>query len=115
MDSLPNSNEDKPSYRYDKISWMAIIAIEFFLGFRFVLKFMGTDSNTGLAGFVYKITQPFASPFLKALGVYKTEGSVLEWTTLVAMVIYWIVAWIIIKIFLTDDAVSTPESERKIK
>jgi uncharacterized protein YggT (Ycf19 family) len=114
MDSF-DSREDKLPYRYNKILWIVFSVIEFLLGFRFALKFMGSDPNTGLAKFIYKVTQPFASPFLKTLGVYKEEGSIFEWTTLIAMLVYWIVAWIIIKTFLTDDTVSTPESERKIK
>ncbi|MCX6761063.1 MAG: hypothetical protein NTZ84_03120 [Candidatus Nealsonbacteria bacterium] len=115
MDPSPNSYEDKPSSFYSRILWIALIVVEFLLGFRFALKFIGLDANTGLTELVYKITQPLASPFLAALGVYREEGSVLEWTTLIAMVVYWIIAWAIIKIFLTDQAVSTPESERKLK
>lgn len=115
MNSSSDYSEDNPPYRYDRISWIALIVIEFLLGFRFVLKFTGSDPNSGLTGLVYNITQPLASPFLKALGVYKDEGIVLEWTTLIAMVIYWIISWIIIKVFLTDETISTPESERKLK
>jgi uncharacterized protein YggT (Ycf19 family) len=114
INSSSDSSEDTPPYRYDRISWIALAVIEFLLGLRFALKFTGSDPNTGLTGFVYNITQPLASPFLKALGIYREEGIVLEWTTLIAMVIYWIIAWTIIKIFLTDDTVSTPESERKL-
>ena len=114
MDPSPNTYEYKPS-PYSKIVRMVFIVIELLLGFRFALKFTGSDANSELTGFVYKITQPLVSPFLKALGSYKDEGSVLEWTTLIAMVIYGIVAWIIIKIFLTDDDILAPESERRFK
>ena len=115
MNQSSDSSEDKPPYRYDRISWIALTVIEFLLGFRFALKFTGSDPAAGLTGFVYNITQPLVSPFLKALGTYNDEGIVLEWTTLIAMVIYWIVAWIIIKILLTDETVSMPESEQKLK
>jgi hypothetical protein len=114
MDSSSNSYETNPSL-YGRLLQGAINVIEILLGFRFALKFIGSDPHVGLNLYIYKITQPFAAPFLKALGIYKEEGSVLEWTTLVAMVIYWIIAWLIIKIFLTDDTVSTAESEKKFK
>jgi YggT family protein len=110
-----DSHENRPSYLYARISRIFFTVIELLLGLRFVLKFTGAGANDWFVGIVYGLTQPLASPFLKALGVYEEQGVVLEWTTLIAMIIYWIVGWIIIKIFLTDDTVSTTESERKLR
>jgi uncharacterized protein YggT (Ycf19 family) len=114
MESSSNIYEDKSSL-YRRLSWFILIVIEILLGLRFVLKFVGPDPGSEIPKFVYTVTQPLASPFLNALGNFKDERSVLEWTTLVAMALYWIIAWIIIRIFLTDHTVSTTESEKKYK
>ena len=44
----------------------------------------------------------------------KVAGSILEWTTLLAMLVYWIVALGIIKLFLMGKTVSTPEAAAKL-
>lgn len=115
MDSSRNSYKNRPSYLYARISRIFFNLLEILLGLRFALKFTGAGADDWLVGIIYGLTQPFASPFLKALGVYEEQGVVLEWTTLIAMIIYWIVAWIIIKIFLIDETVSTTESERNLR
>jgi len=42
------------------------------------------------------------------------EGSVFEWTTLLAMLVYWIIALAIIKLFLMGKTVSTLEAAAKL-
>lgn len=108
-------NQEKSPYRYDRILWITLIVVEAMLALRFCLKFIGFDKDSGFSGLIYKITYPLVSPFLKALGTYKEEGSVFEWTTLAAMLLYLMVTWIIIRIFLTDNTVASPESEKKYK
>lgn len=110
-----NSYEEKNTFRLDKILWPLLFIFEILLGIRFALRFVGSNTITDFSAFVYNITQPLVSPFLKALGIYGQEGSTFEWATPIAMVIYWIIVWAINKIFLTDDAILTPESERKNK
>ena len=41
-------------------------------------------------------------------------GSVFEWTTLLAMFVYWVIAFGIIKLFLMGKTVSTPEAAAKM-
>jgi hypothetical protein len=110
-----DSYEEKPPFHYNKALWNMLVIVEILLGLRFAFKFIGYEPNAGFAGIIYKVTQPFVSPFLKALGIYSEVGSVFEWTTLAAMFIYWIVVWIIVKIFLTDDSVLVSESEKEEK
>jgi hypothetical protein len=46
--------------------------------------------------------------------VTQVAGSVFEWTTLLAMVVYWLVAMAIIKALVMSKAVSTPEAAVKL-
>lgn len=117
MESSYDSFETKPSSsRGAKVAGIIINLIEFLLAFRFVFKLLGVSSTGSLfTSLIYGVTQPLVSPFLRALGVYQTNGKTLEWTTLLAMMVYWLIVWAIVKMFLTSSTVSTAEAERKIK
>ena len=113
MDSF-NSPTTKPLYRGTQIVWYILGIIEVLLAFRFVLKLLGANPDAGFSSFIYGVTYIFATPFLNVFKVARVEGSILEWTTLLAMLVYWIVAIGIIKIFLMGKTVSTPEAAVKL-
>ena len=113
MDSY-TSPRTKPLYRGTQIVWYILSLLEAALAFRFVLKLMGANPGAGFTRFIYALTQPFAAPFLSVFRVTRVEGSVFEWTTLLAILVYWLIAWAIIKLFLMSKEVSTPEAARKL-
>lgn len=113
MDSF-NSSSTKPLYRATQIVWYILSLIEILLAFRFVLKLLGANPAAGFSSFIYGITYPFAAPFLNVFSRTSISGSVFEWTTLLAMLVYWIVALGIIKLFLMSKTVSTPEAAMKL-
>lgn len=114
MDSF-NSPSTKPIYRGTQIVWYILYIIEAFLAFRFVMKLLDANEGAGFTSFVYGVTYVFATPFLNVFSVSSVAGSVFEWTTLLAMVVYWIVAMGIIKLFLIGKTVSTPEAAVKLE
>lgn len=114
MDSS-NSPSTKPLYRGTQIVWYIIGLLEVLLAFRFVLKLLGANSVAGFTSFIYGVTFPFATPFLNVFGITKIEGSIFEWTTILAMLVYWIIAFGIIKLLLIGKTVSTPEAADKLK
>jgi len=42
------------------------------------------------------------------------SGVIFEWTTLLAMLVYWLIAFAIIKLLLIGKSVSTPEAATKL-
>lgn len=113
MDSY-NSPSTKPLYRGTQVVWYIFGLIEVLLAFRFVLKLLGANPDAGFSNFIYTVTYPLASPFLSVFGTSKAAGSILEWTTILAMFVYWVIAIGIIKLFLMGKAVSTPEAAVKL-
>ena len=113
MDSY-TSPTTKPLYRGTQIVWYIAGLIEALLAFRFVLKLLGANSAAGFTSFIYSVTQPFAAPFLNVFKITKIEGSVFEWTTLLAMFVYALIAWGITKLFVMGKTVSTPEAAVKL-
>ncbi|MDO8572343.1 MAG: YggT family protein [bacterium] len=109
MDSF-NSPSTKPLYRGTQIVWYILGLIEVLLVFRFVLRLLAANPDAGFTSFIYGVTYIFAAPFLNVFGVTQVAGSVFEWTTLLAMFVYWVLAVGIIKLFLMGKTVSTPEA-----
>ena len=85
------------------------------LAFRFILKLLGANPEAGFSSFIYGITYIFATPFLSVFRSSRVvEGSLFEWTTLLSMAVYWIVATGIIQLFMMGRTVSTPEAAAKL-
>lgn len=113
MDST-NSPTTKPLYRGTQIVWYFVGLIEILLMFRFLLKLFGANTGAGFTNFIYTISRPFIVPFTSVFGVSKVEGSLFEWTTLLAMFVYLLIGWGITKLFLMVKTVSTPEAAHKL-
>lgn len=109
-----NSPSTKPLYRGTQIVWYILGLLEALLAFRFVLKLLGANSAAGFTSFIYGVTQPFAAPFLSVFKITRVEGSIFEWTTVLAMLVYWLIAMAIVKLFLMGKTVSTPEAAGKL-
>ncbi len=114
MDSSYNSASTKPLYRGTQAVWYVLGIIEVLLAFRFVLKLMGANAAAGFTSFIYGISAVFAAPFLTVFRVTKVAGSTLEWTTLLAGLVYWMIAVGVVRLFLMGKTVSTPEAAQKL-
>ena len=109
------SPRNRPLYRGTQAVWYILGVLEALLAFRFVLKLLGANPAAGFTDFIYTVTYPFVAPFLNVFRISRVEGSVLEWTTLLAMAVYWLVAWAIIRLFIMSKPVSTPEAAVKLE
>ncbi len=114
MDSF-NSPSTKPLYRGTQIVWYILGFIEILLAFRLVLKLLGANAAAGFSSLIYNVTYVFTAPFTSVFRVTQVAGNVFEWTTLLAMFVYWVLAVGIIKLFLMGRSVSTPEAEAKLQ
>lgn len=108
------SPRTKPLYRGAQTVWYILGILEALMAFRFVLKLLGANPGAGFTAFVYNVTYPFVGPFLSVFRITRVEGSTIEWATLLAMLVYWLIAVAIIKLFLMGRSVSTPEAAAKL-
>lgn len=69
--------------------------IETILAFRVLLTLLGANRANAFADFIYDISRPFAQPFFTLFGydANTSEMSRLEIGTIVAMIVYAVVAW----------------------
>src|SRR3989344_6306672 len=77
-------------------------ALEILLAFRLVLKLMGASTASGFVGLIYGLTRIFILPFEGIFRRGTAQGiettAILEPSTLVALIVYSLLAWGIIKL-----------------
>lgn len=104
----------RPLYRGTQIVWYILMIVEALLAFRFILRAFGANPNAGFSSFIYSITYPLAGPFLAVFGTSRAAGSAIEWSTLLAGLVYWLIAFAIVKLLIMGKPVSTMEANDKL-
>jgi hypothetical protein len=76
--------------------------IEILLGFRLILKLTGANMASGFVNFIYGVSgifiMPFEGIFRRAVNQGIETASILEPSTMVAMVVYAVIAWGVIQL-----------------
>ncbi|MFO7679768.1 MAG: YggT family protein [Chloroflexota bacterium] len=90
---------DDPVYyrRYrkrDRVIWLIAIILEILIAFRVFLKLIAANPESGFASFVYGVTAPFLAPFTGLTSTPSINGSVLEFSSIIAMAVYALLFWI---------------------
>jgi len=88
------------SFQFSRIVWTLVGVLEILLGLRFALKLIGANPDSGFSIFIYGITSIFVAPFRALVGTPTAGGTVFEFTTLIAMAIYALLAWVIVRVVL---------------
>ncbi len=114
MDSY-NSPTTKPLFKGTQLVWYALSLLEVLLIFRFALKVTGANPVAGFTSFIYNVSWPFTAPFMTVFPRTLAEGRIFEWTTILAMFVYWVIAFGIVQLLLLSKTVSTPEAAAKLE
>ncbi len=104
----------QPAYRASQVVWYVAGIIEVILGLRFVLRLIGANPSAGFVDGVYTLSRPLVSPFDGIVHNASVSGSVFDWNTIIAMAVYWIVAWAIVRLFFIGRPVSEDEARTEI-
>ena len=78
--------------------YLGFAVIEALIAMRIVLHALGANPNAGFAQLVYGLTAPLVAPFAGLFGNPQANGSVLELQSIVALVVYALVAWLLGKL-----------------
>lgn len=89
----------KVIFRAYQIIWYVLIVVEVLLIFRVALKAMGANPASGFTNLIYAITDPLAIPFQGILRTSVTSGSVFEWSTIIAAIVYALIAVGLVQLF----------------
>jgi len=108
-------SRSRPLYRGSQVVWYILGILEALLAFRFVLRLLGANPGAAFTNFIYTVTYPFVAPFIAVFHTTRVAGSAFEWTTLLAMVVYWLIALAIIRLFTMSRPISRTEAAYKLE
>lgn len=99
--------------RVQGLIWFACAVVVTTILFRFGLLLLGANPDAGFAQFVYTVSHPFVAPFLALFGQETVYGrSTLEFSDLVAVVLYIAVAAGLSRLVLLMMAPNDPTGAR---
>jgi hypothetical protein len=94
-----------PGYDYDpafaqflRVMWFMVGLLEGLLALRFLLAILAANPRNAFAALIYGLTGPFVAPFRTLFATPATDGSVIELYTLVAMVVYFLAWWTVVRL-----------------
>ena len=85
-------------WQITRFVWLIAGIIEILLGLRFVLKLIAANPNSGFAAFIYGLSGVFMAPFSGLTASPAAGGMVLEVPTLIAMAVYALFFWIVVRL-----------------
>jgi len=80
-------------FQLNRIIWSILAFLEILLAFRFMLRMIAANPDSGFAMLMYGITGVFVAPFNGLVATPSFGGLPLEVTTLFAMAVYALIFW----------------------
>ena len=86
------------TFKVTQLIWLLLGIFESVLALRVLFKLLGVNPENPFAAFLYGATDIFVAPFATLIGAPSAGGMILEISTLIAMVVYLLIAWAIERI-----------------
>jgi len=86
------------TFKATQVVWLVFGILEALIALRIGLKLIGANPASPIAVLLYGFTDLFLFPFAGLIGTPAAGGMVLEVTSLIAMVVYALIAWAIERI-----------------
>ena len=68
-------------------------AIEILIAIRFMLTLFGANAEAGFVKLIYGLSDIFMAPFNAIFSTGRVSGATFEWSALVAIAVYALIAW----------------------
>ena len=104
----------KAIFRTYQVIWYILGIIEVLLIFRIVLKILGANTQSGFTSFIYAISNTLALPFTGILRTTVDSNMIIEWSPIIAMVVYLIIAFGIVELFQLIKPTNQEEVEQSV-
>jgi len=94
--SIAAANQNSAIARVVNITYFLFGMLELLLAVRVILHLVGANADNGFANFIYGLSAPFVALFVSLLkNPVLSTTAVLEVTTVIAMIVYAMLAWLI--------------------
>jgi len=96
--STVQSEQNNFIVRLTQLVWLLFGILEALIGLRVILKLIAANPNSPFAALVYNASYLFVWPFTGLTRTPAAEGMVLEIPSIIAMLVYALVAWAIVRL-----------------
>lgn len=79
--------------RINGIIWLLLGILEVIIGMRVLLKLLAANPDNSFANFIYRIARVFVWPFFGLVAEPTANGSVFEVSSIIAMIVFLLIAW----------------------
>ena len=84
-------------FQMTRLLWAGLGLLEIALLLRVLLKLIGANPDNGFTRLIYAFTLLPTAPFTGLTPTWVSGETILEVSTLIAMSIYWLVVWIVVR------------------
>jgi hypothetical protein len=91
----PGRGQRQFTFQATQLVWLGFGLLEGLLALRIFFKLIGVNAASPIAALLYGFTSIFLWPFAGLIGTPAAGDMVLEVTTIIAMIIYALLAWVI--------------------
>jgi hypothetical protein len=102
MEENTDSTTSVNNFKFRKIVYYVLGIIEAFLAFRLIFKLLGANAGNTFVSLIYSISGALLAPFSGIFRTAVSKGietkSVLEPATIIAMIVYAVIAYAIVRL-----------------
>jgi hypothetical protein len=81
------------TFKATQLIWLLLGLLEAAIALRVVFKLIGVNAANLFATLLYNVTDLFVAPFASLTGAPSAGGMVLEISSVIAMIVYLLIAW----------------------
>lgn len=107
-------NKKKTIFRFYQVIWYVLVVIEVLIALRVILKIIGANPASGFVNLVYSITDLLVLPFQGIVRTTVSGNSIVEWSSVIAAIIYLLVAWGLVYLLQFVKPVTPKEVEAQV-
>jgi hypothetical protein len=118
----PDRVIDKHLYRQKLAVWRSYNIVLLFIGlidtllvFRFFFELAGANPYNAFVQMIYTLSYPFALPFQTIFGITDVARATFNWSILVAIIVYFLIGLVFVKLILIISPVTPDELKHRIK
>lgn len=104
----------KKIFRFNQVVWYILVFIEVLLIFRAGFKAIGANPSSGFVSLIYSVTDVMVVPFQGIIGSAVRGNSVIEWESVIAGVVFALIAWGLVYLLQFIKPVTPNEIEREV-
>jgi uncharacterized protein YggT (Ycf19 family) len=81
------------TFKATQLIWLLLGLLEAMIALRVVFKLIAVNAANPFAALLYSVTDLFVAPFASLIGAPAAGGMVLEISSIIAMFVYFLIAW----------------------